>query len=759
MLSGTPTTSPKIISVMGDSITFGYNLTSPTLQNWEADLISLLSVSYTYGPLYIGELGATLQTSPAAGPSFTNDNANGINQAIAASDIIIIMLGTNDAKTANKSGTTANYVANYKTLLDKIRNTSTRQPIIYIVTPPPATTNGYTIDPTFLNTTVVSLVQSLNGYAGARVIDVNTALYNTFTGSPSTYLTDGVHPTPAGDQLIANVIATAMQTYTGTVTASNGTLPNATQNFSIQVKPQPAIVSSLPPGATQNVAYRFSYVATASPASTFTVTSGALPTGLTLSSAGLLSGTPTIAGTFSGTVTATNANGSGSQAFSIPVQAYARTHTILLNLGGGNQIGGGASGGGMGGVSLWGKDSPTGNWWNNIPPAAVMSGRALVDANETLTPITMGVTTGLTFSSAANNGTTKSVTSPTGTVYSAAAAGEFDWVSNPPQFTISGLDSSGATRYTFTFFTSCTFSGIQNFFAFSGATTYSYVAGTTPTINSSANYNNSTNPTFEQYSFVPTSGNSTVTVAMSSPVGGYYIAGTLEITSQSLIPAITNGPAPAATVGSPYTFIYTADGTPTPTFTVLSGTLPPGLTLSSTGTISGTPTQPGIYSGTVQARNGINPNATQNFNIAVSESYTAWANYYAQLSGNTLNFSDSTAIPLHDQTPNLLKFLCDINPTVAMSTSDLAFLPTAGTTTSQGTQYLTLIYRQSSSATGFVLNLQTSSDLVNWQTVTSDPAVTKTLRIDSSTGDPVIQLGTPMTGMQRLFIRLKVTLP
>jgi subtilase family serine protease len=53
---------------------------------------------------------------------------------------------------------------------------------------------------------------------------------------------------------------------------------------------------------------------------TYAVTSGALPAGLTLSSSGTLSGTPTASGSASFTVTATDANGcTGSQAYSLTI--------------------------------------------------------------------------------------------------------------------------------------------------------------------------------------------------------------------------------------------------------------------------------------------------------------------------------------------------------------------------------------------------------------------------------------------------------
>jgi hypothetical protein len=63
-------------------------------------------------------------------------------------------------------------------------------------------------------------------------------------------------------------------------------------------------------------------------ATTFTLTAGALPAGMSLSSAGVLSGTPTAAGTASFTVTATDANGcTGSVSVTLDVQCPTMTVT------------------------------------------------------------------------------------------------------------------------------------------------------------------------------------------------------------------------------------------------------------------------------------------------------------------------------------------------------------------------------------------------------------------------------------------------
>ncbi|MDQ6831888.1 MAG: Ig domain-containing protein, partial [Chloroflexota bacterium] len=59
---------------------------------------------------------------------------------------------------------------------------------------------------------------------------------------------------------------------------------------------------------------------------------------------------------------------------------------------------------------------------------------------------------------------------------------------------------------------------------------------------------------------------------------------------------------PNATLGTPYSQTITASGGTAPyTFAVTSGTLPPGLTLATNGTLSGTPTSAGSFTFTVTA--------------------------------------------------------------------------------------------------------------------------------------------------------------
>ncbi|HWU22856.1 MAG TPA: Ig-like domain repeat protein, partial [Nocardioides sp.] len=70
-----------------------------------------------------------------------------------------------------------------------------------------------------------------------------------------------------------------------------------------------------------------------------------------------------------------------------------------------------------------------------------------------------------------------------------------------------------------------------------------------------------------------------------------------------------DSPPATATVGTPYSYTFTASGGPAPTFAVSSGSLPAGLSLTSGGVLSGTPSASGASTFTVTASNGQSPDA------------------------------------------------------------------------------------------------------------------------------------------------------
>lgn len=95
---------------------------------------------------------------------------------------------------------------------------------------------------------------------------------------------------------------------------------------------------------------------------------------------------------------------------------------------------------------------------------------------------------------------------------------------------------------------------------------------------------------------------------------------TLEVSAVGTL-SITTASLPGAVTGTAYLATVAANGGTTPyTFTLARGTLPPGLTISSGGTISGTPSQTGTFSFTVRVADASTPRQTamRSLSIAVS---------------------------------------------------------------------------------------------------------------------------------------------
>ncbi len=76
---------------------------------------------------------------------------------------------------------------------------------------------------------------------------------------------------------------------------------------------------------------------------------------------------------------------------------------------------------------------------------------------------------------------------------------------------------------------------------------------------------------------------------------------------------------PAGSLGAPYTQVLSASGGTAPyTFSVSSGSLPPGLALSATGQLSGTPTSAGSFTFTVQASDANGCFGERTYTIAIT---------------------------------------------------------------------------------------------------------------------------------------------
>ena len=161
--------------------------------------------------------------------------------------------------------------------------------------------------------------------AGSATFTVGTAGSATVTTTgypaPTIIASGGALPGGVGYGYNGNGTATISGTpiagsggvYSFTLTASNGVGSNATQTFTLTVDQAPAIFSANSTTFTAGTAGSFAVTATGYPAPSYSAT-GALPAGVTFSSAGTLSGTPAAGtgGSYSLTITASNGVGSNS---------------------------------------------------------------------------------------------------------------------------------------------------------------------------------------------------------------------------------------------------------------------------------------------------------------------------------------------------------------------------------------------------------------------------------------------------------------
>jgi hypothetical protein len=102
---------------------------------------------------------------------------------------------------------------------------------------------------------------------------------------------------------------TTAATYTPNIHVTDGSGNTADDPLSITVNVAPVIITASLPGGTVGTAYSQSLSGTGGTTPyTWTVSAGALPTSLSLSSGGIISGTPSAAGTFNFTVKLTDVN-------------------------------------------------------------------------------------------------------------------------------------------------------------------------------------------------------------------------------------------------------------------------------------------------------------------------------------------------------------------------------------------------------------------------------------------------------------------
>ncbi len=317
---------------------------------------------------------------------------------------------------------------------------------------------------------------------------------------------------------------------------------------------------------------------------TYAVTAGALPAGLTLSSAGVLSGTPTVTGTFPFTVTATDANEcTGTQAYTLVVECPVITVSPAT-------LGNGTAGVAYGPVTL--------TQAGGVGAATYAVTAGALPAGVTLT--TAGVLSGTptvtgTFSF------TVTATDANGCMGTRALTLVIDC----PVIAVSPASLANATAGAAYGPVTLTQTGGV------GTVTYAVTVGALPT--------GVTLTTAGVLTGTPTvTGTFSFTVTATDANG---CTGTRAYTLVVECPVITVSPAtlPGGTTGIAYIqSVGSSGGLGTMTYAVTTGALPPGLVLNGvSGAITGTPTAAGTYDFTVTATDGNGCTGSQAYTVGI----------------------------------------------------------------------------------------------------------------------------------------------
>jgi len=446
-----------------------------------------------------------------------------------------------------------------------------------------------TINPSVPTITPASLPNPVAGVAYSQTLAASGG------NPPYTFAISSGNP-PPGISLLGNTLsgtptATGVATFTVQVTDAAGT--TATRTYSPNVAaPTITITPATVPTATLHVTYSQPLAAQGGTAPyTFSLASGALPPGLQLGTDGTLSGSPSAGGTFNFTVAATDStrNGTyqGTRSYAMTVSAPTITLTPANVAAATIGTAYSQSVGATGGTAPYTFAVTSGN----LPAGLQLNSSGALSG----TP-TAGGTANFTVTATDANTNIGSAT--------------YSLVVNTP--TLNFTPAAGTLNAPYG-------SAYSQSFAGSGGTApYTFVlSGTLPN-------GLSWNPATATLSGTPTQpGSFPVSITMTdSSTGSGPFSKTNNYTVTVAAPTIVLAPAtlPSGGVGTAYTPTQlTASGGIAPyTYSIISGTLPAGLNLSGSGTLSGTPTAAGSFNVTARATDANGSSGQQSYTVTIA---------------------------------------------------------------------------------------------------------------------------------------------
>lgn len=187
-----------IISCIGDSITWGAGSTDPEKISWPAQIQNILGEKFEV--LNFGNSGRSLM-SVSGLPYFDEELAN--ESLISNPDIVIFMLGTNDAQSAHWNSEV--FKTEYPQAIRKYLDLPS-QPKVYVMTPPRSyhnATEGWVVDNEIIKNIINPCIKKTASEFGLEVIDI----YSLSDGHREFFIEDGVHPNDLGYTQFANYIS------------------------------------------------------------------------------------------------------------------------------------------------------------------------------------------------------------------------------------------------------------------------------------------------------------------------------------------------------------------------------------------------------------------------------------------------------------------------------------------------------------------------------------------------------------------------
>lgn len=182
------------VACVGNSITYGYGLGNIKKEAYPSVLGDKLGREYQVKNF--GHSGATaLRQSDL--PYWSVEQFQNIKKY--KPDIIVFLLGTNDAKNHNYTGREA-FINDYVALISEWILLESN-PTIYPCTPPPVFENSGTINNDIISNEIIPAIHKVAETHKLQLID----FYSAFLDKPQ-YFPDKIHPDKEGSALMAEIV-------------------------------------------------------------------------------------------------------------------------------------------------------------------------------------------------------------------------------------------------------------------------------------------------------------------------------------------------------------------------------------------------------------------------------------------------------------------------------------------------------------------------------------------------------------------------